>query len=63
MAIRRFWAASQRLTVTVSVYVRPRSVWDQVMRWATIAIFLFLAVKSQSRASWLMMGGGIGFMI
>jgi O-antigen ligase len=51
------------VAVTVSVYVRPQSFWDRAMRWATIAIFLFLAVKSQSRASWLMMGGGIGFMI
>lgn len=51
------------VAVTVSVYVRPRNVWDHVMRWGTIAIFLFLAIKSQSRASWLMMGGGIGFMI
>jgi len=51
------------VAVTVSVYVRPLSFWDRAMRWATIAIFLFLAVKSQSRASWLMMGGGIGFMI
>jgi O-antigen ligase len=51
------------VAVTVSVYVRPHSFWDRVMRWATIAIFLFLAIKSQSRASWLMMGGGIGFMI
>ena len=51
------------VAVTVSVYVRPQSFWDRAMRWATIAIFLFLAVKSQSRASWMMMGGGIGFMI
>jgi exopolysaccharide production protein ExoQ len=50
------------VAVTVSVYVRPRHVWEGPMRWATIAIFVFLAIKSQSRASWLMMGGGVGFM-
>ena len=51
------------VAVTVSVYVRPRFFWEQMMRWGTIAIFLFLAIKSQSRASWLMMAGGIGFMV
>jgi O-antigen ligase len=50
------------IAVTVSVYVKARHVWERPMRWATIAIFLFLAVKSQSRASWLMMMGGFGFM-
>jgi O-antigen ligase len=50
------------VAVTVSVYVRPRHVWEGPMRWATIAIFVFLAIKSQSRASWLMMAGGVGFM-
>jgi len=51
------------VAVTVSVYVRPRSFWERAMGWATIAIFLFLSIKSQSRASWLMMGGGIGCMM
>ncbi|HVX56568.1 MAG TPA: O-antigen ligase family protein [Candidatus Saccharimonadales bacterium] len=51
------------LAVTVSVYVRPRHVWEGPMRWATIAMFIFLSVESQSRASWLMMLGGIGFMV
>jgi exopolysaccharide production protein ExoQ len=51
------------VAVTVSVYVRPRFFWERAMGWATIAIFLFLSIKSQSRASWLMMAGGIGFMI
>jgi O-antigen ligase len=51
------------IAVTVSVYVRPRYVWEWPMRWATIAIFLFLSIKSQSRASWLMMLGGVAFMI
>lgn len=50
------------LAVTVSVYVRPRHVWERPMRWATIAIFIFLSIQSQSRASWLMMLGGVGFM-
>ena len=50
------------IAVTVSVYVRPRHRWERPMRWATIAIFLFLSVKSQSRASWLMMMGGFAFM-
>ena len=49
------------VAVTVSVYVRPRHVWEGPLRWITIAIFVFLAIKSQSRASWLMMGGGVGF--
>jgi len=51
------------VAVTVSVYVRPRFFWERAMGWATIAIFLFLSIKSESRASWLMMGGGIGFMM
>ena len=51
------------VAVTVSVYVRPKHVWEGPMRWATIAIFVFLAIKSQSRASWLMMGGGVSFMV
>jgi len=51
------------IAVTVSVYVRPRHFWERPMRWATIAIFLFLSIKSQSRASWLMMIGGVGFMM
>jgi O-antigen ligase len=50
------------IAVTVSVYVKPRTTLDHVIRWATIAIFLFLAVQSQSRASWLMMLGGFAFM-
>lgn len=50
------------IAVTVSVYVKARHVWERPLRWATIAIFLFLAIKSQSRASWLMMMGGFGFM-
>jgi exopolysaccharide production protein ExoQ len=50
------------IAVTVSVYVKVRHGWERPIRWATIAIFLFLAVKSQSRASWLMMMGGFGFM-
>jgi exopolysaccharide production protein ExoQ len=50
------------IAVTVSVYVKTRHTWERPMRWATIAIFLFLAIKSQSRASWLMMMGGFGFM-
>lgn len=50
------------VAVTVSVYVRPRFTWERVMRWATIAIFVFLSIKSQSRASWLMMIGGVAFM-
>lgn len=50
------------IAVTVSVYVRPRYRWERPMRWATIAIFLFLSIKSQSRASWLMMMGGFAFM-
>jgi O-antigen ligase len=50
------------VAVTVSVYVRPRHWWEQPMRWATIAIFLFLSIESQSRASWLMMMGGFAFM-
>lgn len=50
------------IAVTVSVYVKTTHVWERPMRWATIAIFLFLAIKSQSRASWLMMMGGFGFM-
>jgi len=50
------------IAVTVSVYVKAKHVWERPMRWATIAIFLFLAIKSQSRASWLMMMGGFGFM-
>ncbi|HVV28470.1 MAG TPA: O-antigen ligase [Rhizomicrobium sp.] len=50
------------IAVTVSVYVRPKYFWERPMRWATIAIFLFLSIKSQSRASWLMMMGGFGFM-
>lgn len=50
------------IAVTVSVYVKVKHVWERPMRWATIAIFLFLAIKSQSRASWLMMLGGFGFM-
>lgn len=50
------------VAVTVSVYVRPRHSWERPMRWATIAIFLFLSIKSQSRASWLMMMGGFAFM-
>jgi O-antigen ligase len=51
------------VAVTVSVYVRPKHVWEGPLRWITIAIFVFLAIKSQSRASWLMMGGGVGFMV
>ena len=51
------------VAVTVSVYVRPRNFWEGAMRWLTIAIFVFLAIKSQSRASWLMMAGGIGGMM
>jgi len=50
------------IAVTVSVYVRTRHGWERPMRWATIAIFLFLSIKSQSRASWLMMIGGFAFM-
>jgi exopolysaccharide production protein ExoQ len=50
------------IAVTVSVYVKPKHTWEGPMRWATIAIFLFLSIKSQSRASWLMMMGGFGFM-
>lgn len=50
------------IAVTVSVYVKPRLTYEHVLRWATIAIFLFLAVQSQSRASWLMMLGGFAFM-
>ncbi|HWA31421.1 MAG TPA: O-antigen ligase [Rhizomicrobium sp.] len=50
------------VAVTVSVYVRPRYRWEGPMRWATIAIFIFLSIKSQSRASWLMMMGGFAFM-
>jgi O-antigen ligase len=50
------------LAVTVSVYVRPRHGWEGPLRWVTIGLFLFLAIKSQSRASWLMMLGGVGFM-
>jgi O-antigen ligase len=51
------------VAVTVSVYVRPRYGWERLIRWATIAIFVFLSIKSQSRASWLMMMGGVGFML
>lgn len=51
------------IAVTVSIYVRPRYPWESMMRWATIAIFLFLSIQSQSRASWLMMMGGICFML
>jgi O-antigen ligase len=51
------------VAVTVSVYVRPRHSWEGPMRWATIAIFVFLSIKSQSRASWLMMLGGASFML
>lgn len=51
------------VAVTVSVYVRPRNFWEGAMRWATVVIFLFLSIKSESRASWLMMGGGIGGMM
>lgn len=51
------------VAVTVAVYVRPRFLWERAMRWATIAIFLFLAIQSQSRASWLMMAGGVSFML
>jgi len=51
------------VAVTVSVYVRPRSFFEGAMRWLTIAIFVFLAIKSESRASWLMMAGGVGCMM
>jgi O-antigen ligase len=51
------------VAVTVAVYVRPRFWWERAMRWSTIAIFVFLAIQSQSRASWLMMGGGVAFML
>jgi O-antigen ligase len=51
------------VAVTVSIYVRPRFVWERWMRWATIAIFVFLSIQSQSRASWLMMIGGVAFML
>jgi exopolysaccharide production protein ExoQ len=51
------------VAVTVAVYVRPRFLWERAIRWSTIAIFLFLAVQSQSRASWLLMGGGVAFML
>jgi O-antigen ligase len=51
------------VAVTVAVYVRPRFLWERAMRWSTIAIFVFLAIQSQSRASWLLMGGGVAFML
>lgn len=50
------------VAVAVSVYVRPKYIWERPMRWATIAIFIFLGIKSQSRASWLMMLGAFAFM-
>lgn len=50
------------VAVTVSVYVRPRYWWERPMRWVTIAMFIFLSIMSQSRASWLMMMGGFAFM-
>lgn len=51
------------VAVTVAVYVRPRFLWERAMRWSTIVIFVFLAIQSQSRASWLLMGGGVAFMM
>lgn len=51
------------VAVTVAVYVRPRFMWERAMRWSTIVIFVFLAIQSQSRASWLLMGGGVAFMM
>lgn len=51
------------VAVTVAVYVRPRFLWERAMRWSTIAIFVFLAIQSQSRASWLLMVGGVAFML
>lgn len=51
------------VAVTVAVYVRPRFFWERAMRWSTIVIFVFLAIQSQSRASWLLMGGGVAFMM
>ena len=48
------------VAVMVSIYVRPRTGWERLMRWATVAIFLFLSIESQSRASWLMMIASLG---
>ncbi|HUO88493.1 MAG TPA: O-antigen ligase family protein [Rhizomicrobium sp.] len=51
------------VAVAVSLYVRPRHRWEQAIRWASIAIFLFLSYKSQSRASWLMILASLGFAV
>jgi O-antigen ligase len=51
------------VAVAVSLYVRPRYRWEQVIRWATIAIFIVLSYKSQSRASWLMIIASFGFAV
>lgn len=51
------------VAVMVSIYVRPKYRWERIMRWATVAIFLFLSIESQSRASWLMLLAGLGFVL
>jgi len=50
------------IAVVVTVYVRPKYRWEQVMRWLTLAIFLFLSYASESRASWLLILAVVGFM-
>lgn len=51
------------VAVLVCIFVRPRFGWERVIRWMTIPLFLFLSLKSESRASWLMLIAGLGFMV
>jgi exopolysaccharide production protein ExoQ len=50
------------IAVAVAVYVQPKYRWETFVRWATVAIFIFLSIKSQSRASWLMLMACAGFV-
>jgi O-antigen ligase len=51
------------IAVFVALYVEPRTRWDAFMRWSTIAMFVFLAIMSDSRGSWLMMIWGVGLAV
>jgi exopolysaccharide production protein ExoQ len=43
----------------VALCVEPRNVYEMIMRWTTLTMFVVLAYFSQSRASWAMMALGL----
>lgn len=50
------------IALIVSYFVRPANQTERLYRLATITLFLFLLVMSQSRTNWLIMMGIAGFV-